>query len=78
MSFVKCGSALFPFSLLLLKAFSLLSFFVPFQLLGVFKTLSWLWQGRQPLLFLLSVRSPNGMAPFDSYGHGQETSAPNL
>jgi len=35
-------------------------------------------QQRKPLLILLSVLGPTGTAPVDSYGHGQETGAPNL
>src|SRR5205807_5483134 len=30
------------------------------------------------LLFLLSVHGPEGTAPVDTYGHSQETDAPNL
>jgi hypothetical protein len=51
----------------------------PFRRSPRFKTFSWHRQRSVPLLHLLSVHGPlAGTAPFDSSGHGQETSAPHL
>src|SRR5258706_10442049 len=72
MSSVKAGVAL---GLFLLKA--VLVFFLSGRF-RVFKTFSWRGQRPQPLLFLLSVRGPEGTAPVDPCGHSQETSAPHL
>ena len=75
MSCVKCRGALFRFFFFLRKPFLfVLSSFVP-AIGSVFLAVAMAFQ---PLLILLSVRGPAGTAPFDSCGHRQETSAPNL
>src|SRR5580658_1968325 len=61
-SFIKCC-----------LCFSVLS--VRFRVLKRFPGIG---QQGKPLLILLSVLGPTGTAPVDSYGHGQETGAPNL
>jgi len=43
-----------------------------------FETFSWRRNCPKRLLFLLSVHGPEGTAPVDTYGHSQETDAPNL
>ena len=77
MSFVKCGCGVFPFFLSIKSFFVFFSVCLSDRCRGS-KTFSWRTQWSGHCSSCYPCTAPAGTAPVDSWGHRQETSAPNL